>query len=156
SPGRNGDAGEREPQNKLVDVLSARAIDAFAHRIADVAEHEQVADRGTGKARNVLGLSGHEPIGKALGDLLAGLRRLNRRVDLTDKRGVDRNTALARQLDKALGKLDVAGGERRLDLAPRDRRREAAIKADVGKLYRIILRGEQSGGLPPVRQERNP
>ena len=50
----------------LVGLLAQRQPRALAHRVANVAEHEQIAERGAGKARRVVRLARHEAVGEAL------------------------------------------------------------------------------------------
>jgi len=52
-------------EHGLVDLLAAYAAPAFAHDVAHVAEHEQVAGQHAGRARHVLRPAGDEAARKA-------------------------------------------------------------------------------------------
>ena len=54
-----------ETQDQLVVALAAGVAAAFAHRVADVAEHEQIAERGAGKPGHVLRLAGDQPAARS-------------------------------------------------------------------------------------------
>ena len=66
-PGRHRDAGAGKAEHELVDLLAAHAAPAFAHHVAHVAEHEQVAGQHPGGARDVLRLAGDKAARKACG-----------------------------------------------------------------------------------------
>ena len=50
-PGRDHDADAGQAQHQLVGRAATDVAAALAHRIANIAEHEQVAECGAGKAR---------------------------------------------------------------------------------------------------------
>ena len=71
-----------------------------------------------------------------------------------DQRRIDRHVAVARQIEKALGEIDVVGGERGLDLARRNGGIERALELVVGEQRRIVLGIEQRFRLDPARHDR--
>ena len=97
--------------------MAAQIAGALARGIADVAEHKQIADRGAGQAGDVGRFAGPQAVGEPPG----GLRdRSGFRLRLFHPVGemrVDGDTALGRQLKKALRQIDVACRERGIDLA---------------------------------------
>ena len=55
----------RQSQHQPIGVLAHRQMLAFAHHVPDVAEHEEIAGHRAGHARDIVGISGDEPAGKA-------------------------------------------------------------------------------------------
>ena len=65
--------GGGKAQHQVIGVLAHDEVLAFAHNIPDVAEHKEVAGNGAGQASDIVGISGHEPIGEALGKMGRGI-----------------------------------------------------------------------------------
>jgi len=68
------------------------------------------------------------------------------------QRGGKRDAALGREIDKAARKLDVAGAERRLDLARCDCRIEAPLERKPGEPHRIVLHGDRARRMDALGQ----
>ena len=75
-------------------------------------------------------------------------------LDPRDQRRIDRHIAVARQIEKALGKVGVLGLERGLDLARGDVGIERAVERMVDQQHRIVLRAQQRSGIDPARHDR--
>jgi hypothetical protein len=73
-------------------------------------------------------------------------------VRLGGKHRIDRDRALARQLDETLRQLRVAGSERSANFLVRDRRIEAAFELEIGNSRRIVARRKRAAGIDPARQ----
>src|SRR5262249_56168904 len=105
------------PRDVLCALLAAGGRRALAHRITDTAEYEQAPDRGPRQSDEIVGLSGDEPMPELAcradcrGD--AGTSRL----DPAGQIRVDGHVPIGREIEEALGEVDVIGGERRFDLA---------------------------------------
>ena len=138
---READAGEAEDQ--FVDLLAGREPRAFAHRVADVAEHEQVAERGAGEADGVVRFAGDEALGEILDVALRAGGGGVRGLDLGGERRLDRHLVLAGKLEKAVGEFGIVGGQRGLDLARRHLRLEHPAHGVIGERHRVVLDGDQ-------------
>ncbi len=93
---------------------------AFAHRVADVAEHEQVAERGAGQPDEIVRLAGDEALGEVAGCARGWRPARIGLLDLGDQRRIDRHLLVARKIEEAVGEIDVVGRERGLDFARGD------------------------------------
>ena len=92
--GRHRDAGAGKPEHELVDLFAAHAAPAFAHHVAHVAEHEQVAGQHAGRARDVLRLAGDEAAREACGTCLKGFAASRSAASIfCDQRGGDRDAS---------------------------------------------------------------
>ncbi len=140
SAGGNGDADNGEAENQLIVILAADVAAALAHRIADIAEYEQVAEGRAGKPGHVLRLAGDQPAGKAARGGAGGVGVVDRRFHSLPEFWRQSRAAIVGQIDKALGEIGVAGIERRLDLMDRDGAVKGAREAAVGNRRGIVRR----------------
>ena len=85
----------------IVGGLATRHMNAFANRIANVAEHEQIPGRGAGKAGDIVGRTGDEAMSKALGRVGRLRGRAIGSLDALGERRLDRNAALTGQVEEA-------------------------------------------------------
>ena len=129
---------------------------AFAHHVPDVAEHEQIAGDRARQARDIVGVSGHEPAGEAsckmrrrvpLGN---GIAHPPRNIVAKD------NVFLRGEFDKAAREIGVVGGKRRLDVlldgslvVPQSR-----IELEIGENSRIVLRCQNGAGVARMRPQQ--
>ena len=141
--GRHRDADAGKPEDQLVGLLTGREPRTFAHGVADIADHEQIADRGAGKADEIVRFTGHEPFGEILYVAAGAVGLRNGGLDLRGKRRLDRNLLLAGKFQEAVGEVGILGGERSVDLAGGNLRIEVARHGMIGKRDRIVLRGDQ-------------
>ena len=136
--GRHRDAAAGKAEHQLVDLLAAHAAPAFAHHVAHVAEHEQVAGQHSGRARDVLRRAGDEAAGEAC-NLAGRLRGFPfGGFDFCLQGGRDRHVTLGREREEALRELDVARAERFVDLARRHGGVEVAVELQFRQLHRIV------------------
>ena len=151
SSDRYADAGEAE--NPWIGGLAAQIARALAGGVADIAEDEEIADRGAGKARAVDRLAGpqalHKPSRRAGNRVRLHLRLL----DLVGQRRIDADAAIGRKLDKTLRQIHIARAKRRADFALRDVPVENAIKRPIADLDRII-HGEPRACLHAAANDR--
>jgi len=153
SPGRHCDADASETEDQFIPLLSAGETHAFTHRIADVAEHEQVSDRRAGKRGAVFRFPGDKAAGEALqraprrGGLLVGT------LDTVRQRRIERQVPLAPEIEETLREIGVVGRERRIDFPRRDRGIERARNGVIGNRDRIVLCGEQRYGFKGLRPD---
>src|SRR5262249_52411688 len=148
---RHHQANAGEPKDHLVDLLAAGEPRALAHRITDIAEYEQVTDRGPRQSDEIVGLSGDEPMPELAcraacrGD--AGTSRL----DPAGQIRVDGHVPIGREIEEALGEVDVIGGERRFDLARCYAAVEGTGELPIRQQGRVILRKKQGLRLDGAR-----
>jgi hypothetical protein len=164
-PGRGGGADgricsgrDRQPdasqaENQLVGLLPGRKPRAFAQRVADIPEHEQVSDRGARQSREIVRLAGDEPAGKAPDRPPRGRGGSVRGVDRLHQGRIDRHAAVAGEFEKAGRQIDIVRRERSVDLARGHRAIKRARNRMIGERYRIVLRREQM--LSVERARRN-
>ncbi len=107
---RQTDAGQA--QNQFVRLLSGRQPRAFAHRVANVAEHEQIPERGAGQPCHVIGFAGDESQREALRRMRRGRIFRHRGIHFVDQRGIECDVTVGGKIDEALGQIAVLGGER--------------------------------------------
>src|SRR5208282_6324810 len=135
-PCRNSEPDTGEPKNPRVGVLASEVARALARSIPDVAEHEEIAERGAGEACKIDRFASPQALHKSTsgignrGGLCIRLRYL------VDQRRVDADAAIGRKLEEALRKVRIASGEGRLDFALRDALVERAVERLVGDLDR--------------------
>ncbi len=145
---------QASPRISLVGLLPGREPRALAHRVADVAEHEQIADRGAGEPDGILRLAGNETAREAF-EIARGAGRVSHGLfDLLGEFGLDLHVLRTRQFEEAAGKVGVIGRERVLDLALGDRRVEALGDRPVGDRHRIVRDRDQLSGLDRQRHDR--
>ena len=160
---RQTDAGQ--PQHQFIGRLAQRHAPALAHRVANIAEHKQIAERGAGQTRHVIGLAGRQTEREALRRMLGGCRFRHRDVHFFGQRRIERHMALGGKLDEALGQIGVLGGERRIDLALRQRGIEICGRARGRRSAPGRLRSPAANSLrsraaphsrraPPARRRR--
>jgi hypothetical protein len=122
---------------------------AFAHHVPDVAEHEQIAGDRARQARDIVGISGHQPGGEAL-------CKMRRRIFFCD--GIahpprqffaDGNVLLPGEIGKAVGEIGVVCGERHLDILSDDRLvvPQGRIELDVGEFHWVVLCRQNGAGV---------
>jgi hypothetical protein len=87
--------------------LPRREPRAFAQSVADIAEHEQVAERGAREAHEIVRLAGDETAREAAGFGRRTVLCLDGDFDPFGKIGGDRNLPIAREFDKTFGELGV-------------------------------------------------
>jgi len=127
---------------------------AFAHHVPDVAEHKEIAGDGARQARDIVGIPGDEAAGKVLGKMCG-------RIFFHDGSGyplrqsiVEGDVLVPRQLDKAVGKIGIAGSKRSLDIPvyffaiPQSR-----IKPEIGQFRRVVLRQKHGKGFARMRPQ---
>ncbi len=156
SAGGDGEADGRQAEHQFVRLLAHRQAAALAYRVAHVAEHEQIAERGAGKTGRIGRLAADEAIGEALhrGGRARGLRDGD--VDLLAPVVVERDVPGVGQIDEALGEIGVLGGERLVDAVRGDIGVEFLVQHAVGDADRIGLAGQRVAGVPAVRHQPQP
>ncbi len=124
---------------------------ALAHRVADVAEHEQVAERGAGQARHVVGLAGHQAEREALRRVPGGCRFRHRHGHLFGERRIERHMTLRQQARRssAPARHPWRRAPPRFRAAPA--RRRISVERAVGDLRRIVFDGQLRVGFEPAR-----
>ena len=115
---RDADAGKAE--NPWIGRLAGQVARALARGVADIAEHEEIADRRAGKACTIDRLAGPKPLHKSSRRAGNRARFHLRLLDLIGQRRIDGDAAIGSKLDKALRQVIVARGKRRADFALRD------------------------------------
>jgi len=98
-----------------------RQMLAFAHHVADVAEHEQIAGHRARQARDIVGIAGDETSGKTFGKMRTRIRFRHRIADALRQLRADGDALVPRQFSEAVGKVGIVGRQRRLDIL-RDQR----------------------------------
>ena len=134
---------------------SPRAMWApLAHRVADVAEHEEIAGRGAGESGEIVGRAGDEAVAKLLPCAIRCARGCAAPPrPRARQRRVDRHAALARELEEARGKVGIVGRERVLDLGAGDVGRQRLGDGIIGESDRIVLDREEVRGIEAARRE---
>ena len=128
---------------------------ALAHRIADVAEHEEIAGRGPREPGEIVGSPGPEAVEEALCRANPLRRGCTGCLHLGGERRVDRNAALAREHEEARGKVGIVGRERALDFAAGDLGRQRLFHGVIGEAHRIVLDRDEVRGIEAARRERD-
>ena len=149
---RQSDAGQSEDQ--LVGLLAGGKPCPFPHRIADIAEYEQISERRSGEPRQVLGLTGDEAAREALDRARGSGGGGIRGVDLGRQRSIDRHIPIAGEFEEALGQVGIVDGKRVLDLTRGDRGVERARDSMIGERHRIVLGGQQQSRLEGAGRKR--
>ena len=143
--GGDGDADAGETENPRIVVLAHEIVRALAGRIADVAEHKEIAESGAREARQVGGLAGPQSMNKSACGVADG-RLLHAGVLHLGRQGrIDGDAAIGRERDKALRKTDIARGQCSADFAFRHIPVEAAVERLIADPDRIV--GRQRDGL---------
>ena len=150
--GGDRDADHGETQDQLVVVLAADVAAAFAHRVADIAEHEQIAQRGAGQPGHVLRLAGDQAAGKASGGGAGGIglfdRRLRRAVFSSGGSAAPRSAARSTKLwARSASLASSAASISWTATVPSN----ARAKPAVGDRHRIVGGREQRLRLEPER-----
>ncbi len=114
---RDADADAGKTENPRIVFLAGEIMRALARGVADVAEHEEIAERGAGEAREIGRLAGPQAVHEASGGI--GRRGVlhARVIDRVGERRIDWHGAVGRERDKALRQIDIVSGERRADFA---------------------------------------
>ena len=113
---RHRKARRRKPQHQMVGILAHRQMLAFAHHVADVAEHEEIAGHGAREARDIVGIPGHQSGGKAPGKLRGGICLRDGIAHTLRQRFIDGDLLVARQFNEAVGEIGIACRQCRLDI----------------------------------------
>ena len=149
---RHREPNAGEPEDQLVGFLAGGKPGSFTHGIADVPEYEQIAEHGARQSRHVLRLPRDQAAGEAPDRAHGGRRPAIGQFHLLGKGGIDRDIAVAGELQKAVGEVGVTGRQRSIDLARRNRFVERARNRAIGERHRIVLCGNQRSGLEGVRR----
>jgi len=126
---------------------------AFAHHVADVAEHEQIAGHRARQARDIVGIAGDETSGKTFGKMRTRIRFRHRIADALRQLRAD-GDALVRASSAKL----LAGRHRRPPAPPRYSRDQrwcipkGRIKPDIGQFRRVVLRPQKRKGVARLRR----
>ena len=124
---RDADAGKTEDQP--VGLLPLREPAAFAHRVADIAEHEQVAERGAGEADEIVRLTRDQAARESCRPWRPRVfSALTASSTFCDELRIDRDLPVEREVDEALREFGILRRQRRLDFARRDRGVERASR----------------------------
>ncbi len=153
SPGRHGQSDAGQAKNQFINLLAGSQPSALAHRVANVAKHEEVSQRGACKAREVLRFACYEPAREAFDRTRCARSFRARESDLLGERGIDRHVLVTRESEKTLGEIGIVAGERSLDLALCYSRIQRSGDGVVSKRGRIILGGKQQLRLVRARRE---
>ena len=145
-PRRHRDACAGETEHQRVHLLAAQSAPAFAHHVADIAEHEQIAGQHAGRARDILRLAGDEAARKACG--LARRLAASRSADLVFAISAGAPRLGARRRDRqSCAQARHHPRRARLDLARRNRSIEALVERQLGEPHRIVLRRDRARGV---------
>jgi hypothetical protein len=121
--------------------------------VADVAKGEQVTDNGSGKARQVVGVSGQQTGREPAGDMRR--RSLFRRGLFKSREEVDRHRQILRlrEIDKTLSKVRIAVLQCGFDFPVYQLRIGSGRFADLqlAEQGRIVLRGQQCCCITRIR-----
>ena len=136
--GGDGDADAGETENPRIVVLAHEIVRALARGIADIAEHNEIAERGPGEACQVGGFAGPQSVDKSACGVADG-RLLHAGVLHLGRQGrIDGDAAIRRERDKALRKADIARGQCSADFALRHIPIEAAVERLIADPNRIV------------------
>ena len=138
----------------MIGLLTCGEPRALAQRVADIAEHEEIAERRSCQPDKVVGLAGDQAARKAPGIVRHRIGVIVRRLDLVGERRIEHHAAVLRQLGEALRQIGVIGRKRLLNLGSGNRRIELLRQRAVGKLHRIALRNELPLRIEPARHHR--
>src|SRR4030088_1754669 len=140
----------------MVGILAHREVLAFAYDIPDVAEHEQIARNGARQARDIVGVAGDEPGRKTLCKMRRRVFFRHGVIHPSRKVFAYRDVLLPGEIDKAAGKIGIAGGERRLDILFDDGLvvSQGRIELAIRKFRRIVLRQQYGAGVARMRPQR--
>ena len=140
----------------MVGILAHRQMLAFAHHVADIAEHEEIAGHRARKARDIVGIAGDEARGKALGKMRRRGRVRDGIADALRQLFADGDIPVARKFDEAAGKIGIAGCQRRLDIFRNQRRTipQGRIEPLIGQFGRIVLRRQDRKSVACVWQNQ--
>ena len=144
---------QANPRIELVGLLAGGKPCPFPHRIADIAEYEQISERRSGEPGQVFRLTGDEAAREALDRARGSGNGGIRRVDLGRQRSIDRDIPIAGEIEEASGQVGIVDGKRVLDLARGDRGVERARDGMIGERHRIVPGGEQKSGLEGAGRE---
>jgi hypothetical protein len=119
-PGSHGEAGAGQSENQFIRGLAGGEPRSLAQRVANVAEHDQIADCSARQPRHVGRLAGDQTLREAADRMPGASRRRLRGLDPPGETGVDRHVPIACQGEEARREVGIAGSERGLHLAPGD------------------------------------
>ena len=149
--GRHRDANQRQAEHQLVDVLAIDVARAFARRIAYIAEHEQVAERGAREAHHVVRLAGDQSTRETFSVGRGGVCIFDRLFDPLRHLFRNLDAAINREIEIAPGEVGIVDGQRRLDLTHRHRLVENTRQRPVGDRCRILRAFQNAVRFHPQR-----
>ena len=116
---RDRDADAGETQDQFIGLLASGEALALAHRVADIAEDEKIAERGARERRHVVRFAGDEAARETFRLVARGGGLRGGRIHLL-RPGAGSIATLrsARKVDETLREIRIVGGKRRLDFAP--------------------------------------
>ena len=89
---------------------------AFAHHVADIAEHKEIAGNRPRQARDIVGVPGHKTGRKTLGKMRGRIFVRDGVAHPLQQFIANGDVFLSCEFDKAVGEIGVVGGEGRLDI----------------------------------------
>jgi hypothetical protein len=152
SAGRDRDACAGQTQDQRVVGLAADVATSFAHSVANVADHEQIAERGSGKLGRILRFASNQSAGKARGGGSGRIGLIDSRLYALLQVNWQRYAAIVRQFDEALGEFRIVTIERRADLTDRNSAVKSARQPAVGNRHWVIGRRKHR---PPLDTNRH-
>ena len=140
-------------EHQVIGILAHRQMLALAHHVPDVAEHEEIAGHGARQARNIVGVAGDETGGKALCKMRGGIFFGDGVADAFRQFVAEGDVPVAREFDKTVGEIGIAGGQRRLDIVRHQRGlfRRAELSLISASCGGLVLRRQDRAGVAGMR-----
>ena len=140
----------------MIGVLAHRQTLALDHHVADVAEHKEIAGDGAGEAGDIVGIAGDEADGKTFCVMRCRTLFRDGVGDALCEFVAERDVVSAGEFGKTVGKVDVAGRQRRLDILADDVSviPQCRTELQFGQICRIVLRRQDGTGLAGMRPQQ--
>ncbi len=141
------------PKNPWIVSLPGQIAHAFTGAVANIAEHEKIAECRAGKTCKVGRFTGPQTFDEAAGGSCSRVRSVTRLLHTVGKRRINGDTAVDREVKEALRQIGIAFGKCRTDFTFGDVAVEYPIKRLITDLYRIGRRGQTGVGAQPAARK---
>lgn len=145
----HGDARDSKPQQQPIGILALRQMASLPHDVPDITEYAKIAGERARKTGSIDGIARDQPGKESLCDALGGILFLGGLGDALSQIAGDRYPPGFRKIDETTRKVRILRRQRRLDVAPDQRRivSKNGFKLKICEPDGVILGNQNGSGI---------